>query len=56
MVGPRPLPPASADVTRSVIGEPVADAVHGEHVPGLSDLWFDLAAEALQVGIDRPLI
>src|SRR5213592_2089459 len=41
---------------RSGIGEPVADAVHGEHVPRASRGWFDLPADVLHVCVDGPLV
>jgi hypothetical protein len=40
----------------SVIGEPVADTVDGEHVARPADLGLDLAAEVLHVSVDRALV
>src|SRR5918995_7283172 len=41
---------------RSLAREAVADAVDRLHVAGLARLRLDLAAQVLDVGVDRPLI
>src|SRR5215204_2513009 len=40
----------------SGIGEPVANAVDGEEVAGVTGGWLDLLAQVLDVGVDRPLV
>src|SRR4051812_30663040 len=39
-----------------VIAEPVADAMHSQEIAGLGRIGFELAADVLDVGIDRPLV
>src|SRR4249920_3439599 len=49
--GPRPGPRG-----RSCIGEPIADSVERQDVPGTPRCWLDLSTEVLHVGVDRALV
>ena len=59
-----PVPPAAARRVRSarsssgraIVGEAVADAVHGQDVARLARIGLELAAQVLDVRVDRPLV